>query len=441
MNPKIKLDKQAENPMGFELVVGKKDGCIDNASIPVRWCLTKSLLDHINDEEYLSPQILIEVEYISMTGQGNNFVAREERHLFPLNQFIAYIPLSRAGIVNISAFIVGIKKGSIKTYSHVLLSKIHGDYDTTDLANRSSIYYSLKDGNGGVCEIVMISNTLDYRMVIPAGIFGKKPPEWLLSLMNRYQSKTLVDECALRWRKIGFPFKYLFLILPEGILRLMGMTAAYLTYWVFGSYNLSTMYFRHPLIYGLLCYSRDTNPHRIDKFVNSKTIWQGIGNLFIMCYTIPAIPIATLAISYWAITTALVPVWPAFWLTLVAPALLCMAACLIAGLVYAIYWLGKTILYWMANVIFTNKTSVKIDNFFSKPFNWVADLADRFALWYESRASHKQHDELLKYEKYLTCNNDPHSVTAEVSKIAILDRTPSLIYHDIKNKVCKPLER
>ena len=440
MNPEIKLDKRSENPMGFELVVGKKDGSIDNASIPIRWCLTKSLLDHINEEEYLSPQILIEVEYISMTGQGNDFVARVERQLFPLNQFIAYIPLSRSGIVNISAFIVGIKKGSIKIYSHVLLSKVYGDYDTTDLANRRRIHYSLKDGSGA-CEIVMISNALDYRMVIPAGIFGKKPPEWLLSLINRYQNKNLVDECALRQRWMMFPFKYLFLILPEGILRLLGITMAYLTLWVCGSYNLSTMYFRHPLIYGLLCYNHDTIPHRIDKFVNSKTIWQGIGNLFIMCYTIPAIPILALAISYWAIKIALVPVWPAFWLTLGAPAMLCIAVCLIAGIVYAIYRLGKSILYWMTDIIFTNNTLTKIVNFISRPFEWVVDLADNFALWCESRASRKQHDELLKYEKYLTCNNDPHSVTADVSKIAILDRTPSLIYHDIKNRVCKPLER
>ena len=47
----------------------------------------------------------------------------------------------------------------------------------------------------------------------------------------------------------------------------------------------------------------------------------------------------------------------------------------------------------------------------------------------------------MKLEKYLTCNNDPHSVTADVDAIPLRDQTPKLIYTNIKNKVCKPLSR
>ena len=46
---------------------------------------------------------------------------------------------------------------------------------------------------------------------------------------------------------------------------------------------------------------------------------------------------------------------------------------------------------------------------------------------------------LLKLEKYLTCNKDPHSVTADVGAIPFFDQSLKLKYTNFKNKVCRPL--
>lgn len=431
---------------GMELVIGKKDGSIDNASIPVRWCLTKVLLDNINESEYHSPQVCIQVQYMRQIDKNEYTDYWEERHLFPLNQFIAYVPLSKSGRVCINAYILGMQEGELKCYSIGALQKdsIHSfTYNHFD----TRVYMSVESKTLNYdIDIKFIAKALNYNINIPEELFGKKPPQWILNLINRYQDTTLVDECQLRRRFMFFPLKLLFII-PELFLRVISMVFLYLCYALVGFVDIPKYYFKHPLTYS--CFSmKDMGIHYIKKIVKAAAAINTddipLNQLFIIglkiFHRIPLIWILSILIAIQTlITWGHVLSLPLQILILVLTPLIIYTCILIfVGIVSCIVLFIQWIISW---IHVTGGWDAKILEWCSAPYIFIGMVIERIIIALEDRENRKNKAKLMKLERYLTCNNDPHSVTANVDDIPYIDRTPTLIYTNFKNKICKPLSR
>lgn len=430
-------DKLSQDNLMFELVVGKKDGSIDNAAIPVRWCLTEELLEHIQISEYISPQVLIQVIYPSIR---DYYDIKEERFLFPLDQFIAYVPLSSPGKVIINAHIVGITEGELKCYQRAFVYKRLGEYDNTELHSRTTLLVR-SESIEEIIEVDMISSTMGYELVIPAALFGKKPPSWMWDLVNRYQDTNVADQCSLRRRYMLFPFK-LILICFEAILRMTGIISQYIVLWLIGFKHIETLYLKHPLTYGWNCY--------IHYGINGKHVFQKnipimhnsldvcrycISSAFYLAYRLPIIPIFTGWLTYMFLPE-MNWMWTLFWVFMY-PTIILIAILFTLLVVVLLSYSVKMVI----ELISYNHFGATILNIISSPFRWLDKLTTRFVMWLEDIENTRNKVKLLKSKKYLTCNNDPHSVTASVDAISFRDRTIWLIYTDIKNKVCKPLSR
>ena len=440
---RAKKEKPAEANMAMDLVIGKKDGSIDNASIPVRWCLTKPLLDAINESDYINPQVLIQVEYLS---NYNNFdgeyVAHTDRHLFSLDQFIAYIPLSRAGQVNVSAFLVGITEGESKCYARSLLDR-HGNgssYWIENLDTRTSGYVYSRSLDRDV-QIDFIAKALDYKLQIPEEVFGKKPPAWIMNLVNRYGNGKLVDQCALRRQMMLFPLKAPF-ILAEAVLRFASMVLWYLMLAFAGFKDIPASMMLHPLTYWAGDFgSRDMTYYTTNAGWGS----MGIGKLWVnglwVIHRIPVLLVAVISVWVYGAVSALptiVLTQTQFALMLVlSPTLTYLAASLCAGLALGIT-LGGIALHKLVGHVKLVAGIVKV---IAAPFIFIEKCYYSTIQLLEQHEVRKRKMALARSERYLTCNNNPNGVTADVSAIPLADQSVKLMYNNFKNKVCKPLAR
>lgn len=424
-----------------ELVIGKKDGTIDNASIPVRWCLTKALLDEINASSYHSPQVCIQVEYqekLQKTKEEHFVTFREERHLFSLDQFIAYIPLSKPGLVSISLYIIGITQGELKCYSRALLMKDScNDYVCDHLDTRVAFNVMSNTLKGNIV-VHFIKGTLDYRINIPADIFGKKPPQWILNIINRYEDVTLADECALRRRYLLFFIWKIWLIIPEMIWKFSTSLILTLVMFFVGFVDIPWYFLVHPLTYNGFDIKKNQWKHYIDfkKNLTDMDVWEFIVAGISVVYRVPIIFAVSVGLVY--ISPFVMP-YPYNWvLYLLSPLIMFTCIAIIISIILVVMGICKWINHTFSGF---GKVFVRFLNWCFTPIIWISDKFADIIIALDDRANRKNKSKLLRYEKYLTCNNDPHSVTANVDEIPFMDRTPSLIYNNFKNKVCKPLSR
>lgn len=444
-NPHIIEDVSipVEDNLHFELVIGKKDGNIDNASIPIRWCLTKELLDSINESAYKSPQVLIQVQYVTFGKNMQQTVLKEERHVFSLNQFIAYVPLSRPGAVVVNAFIVGTVLGDVKGYVRSLTYQSgydHNRYWWDELEHGLPIPMRLSQHDDAVIDI--ISMTLGYKLTIPETVFGKTPPTWFLDLLNRYQESTIVDQCNLRRRMMFFPIKLIFIML-EALIRFIGIFVSYLTLFVLGFEQIETRYLRHPLLYGWNCYSSGDYKFCLMKYKKQITnqpnipVRALIKCLLVFLYRIPATTLITSGITWW-IFSKIVFGWQLLLFCLASP--LAIAA-VVLGLVVGILvvFLVKSGIDFIDSHSILRKIFGPIGRVIIAPFDWLVSKHYQFINWTIDLEIARDRANLLKLEKYLTCNKDPHSVTADVGAIPFFDQSLKLKYTNFKNKVCRPL--
>jgi len=433
-------DVNPEELMSMDLVIGKKDGTIDNASIPVRWCLSKPLLDKVTESDYISPQVLIQVDYINTTAAGNEYVALEERHIFDLDQFIAYVPLSRAGKVSVSAFLVGITEGETRCYRQLLnrygSTEYRIDKHTIAIADIRWVDSKVLDR---CVRISTIASAIEYKINVPTEVFGKKPPAWLLNLITRYGDKSVVDQCALRRKFMMFPLT-LIAIIPEAVARFASILLAYVIFNVVGFRKLPARFLLHPLTYwGLSYLDSDMTFCTKGLFKSDKSLpkmWlSGLAAIYRIYILMAGISVGWLALAgsmELVLTPAQIALIIAFapLATYIALTLVAILAIAICGGAIAAYKLTSHIrlVYWVGFVI-------------AAPFVCMVDAFQAVFAWLETREIAKRKAMLAKRGRYLTCNNNPHSITADVSEIPLADQSIALMYNNVKNKFCKPLMR
>ena len=76
----------------FELTIGGPEG-IDNADVPVRWCITPRFIDKMEEDGVKDPHILL----VSFNPITNEEVSRT---LTPLAELMTYVRFYQAGRIN-----------------------------------------------------------------------------------------------------------------------------------------------------------------------------------------------------------------------------------------------------------------------------------------------------------------------------------------------------
>jgi len=194
------LDKIVEaaekEPAPFELIVGGERGEITNGDVPVRWCVTPELVKQMEDAGVKDPHVLL----VTATPKAREM----HRQLIPLTELKAYVRFYKAGEQKLYGFIINGAKGRRFLHS-AYLQKTYRGYNTDIFCTWDERAYDEIDEEFARTEI-----TLD----IPANVFGKEPSPWMKWYVNLWHpTYNTVDECHYRKRwLLAFSIKWIFVI-------------------------------------------------------------------------------------------------------------------------------------------------------------------------------------------------------------------------------------
>lgn len=178
----------------FELVVGDPSGEILNGDVPVRWCVTPSLVKEMEDAGMIDPHVLV-MTYRKKNGHEMH------RQLVPITDLMTYARFSKAGEMGISAWIIN---GAIGR------KRLHEDFTARLVGEHRTSLISRYDGtpNESIGDISFAYCGVD--VIIPDGVFGKEPSPWVKWFANLWHESRPVDECSFRRRMIfAFTLKWI----------------------------------------------------------------------------------------------------------------------------------------------------------------------------------------------------------------------------------------
>ena len=195
----------------LKLIVGEEGGVVQNAIIPVRWCVDKSTLEELKQRGVVNPHILIVIASRERGYESKLYYTETSRYLAPLEQLIEYVRFLKPGKNTIFATIVwerekiGKKIDLWVRYSR----KTEGRY-LTDLIHYNGGFYPQDDSSSEVAET---------NVEVPTGLFAKEYPKWLKKWVNLWYETKPKDQCHFRRRIIpAFTIQPL-LILPWLVIR------------------------------------------------------------------------------------------------------------------------------------------------------------------------------------------------------------------------------
>jgi len=432
----------------LELVVGKEDGVIDNASIPLRWCINEETMKKL--EGLKNVKILIQVRYDSYT---------EDRFMVKLSNYMTYIPCRRAGEVEISAYIVSAtsnKRSLNYALDTVFMMRDGASYNRNiniDCTVGKELYVKYDDVSFGHCEVVEVVHDT-YTVKIPKNVFGKELPKWFDNLVNRYLSSKTYDECGKRRRVMGFLFVRSWFMMLDVLASELRMILMFFGAFLFGWYHISLKRLKRPFADGWDAWDTilktDVKSNNILEIMfdyasgkakkkfnaydqNFISKWLGLLTSAISLPMVPAIYIGYMFLAYLSVGLQLeIVLFAPFIINTVGLVVIIIAAAIILGILGAIVWVCTKI---------TDYFSLRkiVNGIFDPIFDgieWIVNKCLLIEKWindfFDSRALKKE---------LLTCNGDANSVTTDIKKIPFKERSVQLIYLDIKNKVCKPMAR
>lgn len=175
----------------FELKVGGPDG-IDNADVPVRWCITPEFITQMEKDGVVDPHIVL-VSVHPRFGEMS-------RHIAPVGDLMTFVRFNRAGTMRLFGWIVDGKDGR-KVLHRNFMQKTKGAWNTTLID---------KWGNVGREDIDGTYIGTARNVEIPPDVFGKEPNPTVKWFVNLWHSDRLQDECHFRQRMIlAFTLKWI----------------------------------------------------------------------------------------------------------------------------------------------------------------------------------------------------------------------------------------
>jgi len=182
------LHTHEEKASPFELKIGGAEG-IDNADVPVRWCITPEFVTQMESEGITDPHILL-VSYDPDVDRHHS-LAQMNRVLVPVAELMTYIRFTRPGNMKIFGWIID---GSVgRKYLHKMFTQKSDNSWRTDV-----IEY---DGSP-VKDISHAYIGASRDVFIPYDVFGSEPNPKLKWFANLWHDEGLQDECHFRKRLI-----------------------------------------------------------------------------------------------------------------------------------------------------------------------------------------------------------------------------------------------
>jgi len=430
----------------LELVVGKENGTIDNASIPIRWCIDEKTLALAQNDGNM--KILIQVKYDSYT---------EDRFLHKLTSYMTYIPIRRSGDVQICAYIVTAdskKRSKNHVFNTIFTSRSGSKFSyhinlDSDVGDKLLVAWDKKDSDG--CTI--IDKVHDYyRIKIPEDVFGAELPKWFDKVVNRYLESKTNDECHRNRRVMTFFAFRIWPVMIEALISEMRMIGMFFIVFVFGWFHITLKRLASPFADGWDKFgeilAEDVRSKNILTFFYEKSLkWLKSGKmsdysckglckqiswLFAAVFA-PLVPVIYLI--YLVITVevlgmqfdALALLMP-FIINALAIIAVLLIVCVFVAVIGALIWIFELI----------PAPNIK---WCFKPFIMFGDALVNLTFKLEKWYNDKFFKNATLKKELLTCNGDANSVTTDIKKIPFFERSPSLIYLDVKNKVCKPMKR
>lgn len=194
----------------MKLQIANKDQSIQSGIVPIRWCISKKLLEALKKAGRTDPHVLIIVA-------ANGYEV--SRQLAPLEQLMDYIEFRNPGKNTIMAAIVCGKKSALS--NRYLLEK-----DNLFLYDESSDRYEFS-GNAKYNFFGRSISRLD--VIIPDGIFAKEPPNWEKKWINLWFREKAKNQCQYRRRRILAytiqpPAVFIYMILILGLRSIIALS-------------------------------------------------------------------------------------------------------------------------------------------------------------------------------------------------------------------------
>ena len=379
---------------------------LTSASIPVRWCVDEDALTTTTNEG-LSPYILFQIDYHS--GHPKSF------KLFPLDQFSAYLDIHHPGKVDIQAWLVTATQNSKAAISKLLMSTSSYERETAYAFSEYETYFRTTTFNKKYV-VKTFDESIEHSFDIDSNLFGKELPEWAKFFINRYwyESKP-VDECAQRRRIMLFPFTTLLPLLVETSCRWLWNLWCCVALWLC-LIGANPKHLLHPFD-GLI--DKDVvkdMPTFYDwvlkqpKYSDSFIAWCGL-----ITFT-PPVYLVSVGFVHWASDYTWLqclyagPGW--LWIAVIS------LIVVVSAIYFPIVWCKKHVPDAFSTLMYA----------IAERF-WIA--LDKFIDWMETF----QTTSARKRELLLCHDEDGHCLP----ELTLKDKPATLIFADLKNKVCRPM--
>ena len=475
-NKQPELDE--EIVLDFELIIGDAGGKIDNGDVPIRWCVTPEFVKKLEDKGVVDPHVLI-ASYAPMDVYGNEnpaYYDEMDRRLVPLAEMMTFLRFTKAGEAKVYGVLLDGACGRSKLNEKYMRKEYDGYENIVD-QYEDNLYKKIKYSVAKTSEMVEI----------PTNVFGKEPSPWVKWYVNMWHDSRskITDECDFRKRFfIAFAFKWMAWI-PYVIGRVLlrvGFATTVLGCGYFKKVNI--LHSLRPYKYPSMEYNVFDTPINVvgDNFFvferknlhgqdNTKTamifglaftpiliaivttlIWLLVnangttGFLFISGTTIAGIFAFLLFVDFWVavvelmirykVGTKLLDAIEAFLVRLPRFSVDMGHVLIVMIGIVLLVAVGFAIKYILIFLGIIGLITIFMAGFFSV----AVIFADKLSIWLDNHFALSAKNNDYGHLTELLCAKDEDNLRPNYNYIPKKQRTIRLWYHDLKNKVCKPMQ-
>ncbi|MDP3004520.1 MAG: hypothetical protein Q8N43_03430 [Candidatus Azambacteria bacterium] len=180
---------------------------VQDATIPIRWCLDRNELEKLKEREVKNPSLLLVVT----TPSGNEW-AEMDRYLIPLDQMLAYVQFHKPGKNRILAAVVWRQDGDVSKLKELIFER-----KSSLQYEKKVLTYNKKSFQRDNYQWEFIGGETELEVVVPEELFAKEPPAYERWWVNLWFETKPRDQCQYRRRRmiaytIQVPIVFLFVI-------------------------------------------------------------------------------------------------------------------------------------------------------------------------------------------------------------------------------------
>lgn len=185
---------------------------VQDAVIPIRWCLTREELKELEKREAKNPHLLLVVTHENQ---------EVDRYLVPISQMLAYIQFHKPGENRILATVVWQYGDDVYKFRKEFLQQSSRGYYEQHVLN-----YGGKNLLRGF-NYPRLDQQTEITVMVPAELFAKEPPAWEKWWVNLLFNSKPQDQCQFRRRRmIAYSIQPLFVLFIVPILAIVRFLAA-----------------------------------------------------------------------------------------------------------------------------------------------------------------------------------------------------------------------